>query len=58
MATKFHMLVVAALVCSCSALAANARPAAMDKDVAAAFEDALKEEQPLLKQEEMTWPQL
>lgn len=50
MVAKFHTLVVATL--ACSALAANAKPAAIDKDVAAAFEEALKEEQPLLKQEE------
>ena len=50
MAAKFQMLAVAAL--ACSALAANAKPAAIDKDVAAAFAEALKEEQPLLKQEE------
>ena len=39
MAAKVHMLVVAAL--ACSALAANAKPAAIDKDVAAAFEEAM-----------------
>jgi len=48
MAAKFQILGVAVLVCS--ALAAS--PAASAKDVAAAFQEALKEEQPLLKQEE------
>ena len=53
MATKCTLLVVAAL--ACSALAANDSPASLvaAKEVAEAFGEALKEEQPLLKNAEL-----
>ena len=53
MATKCTLLVVAAL--SLSALAANDSPASLvaAKEVAEAFGEALKEEQPLLKDAEL-----
>ena len=53
MVTKSKLLVVAAL--ACSALAANDSPASLvaAKEVAEAFGEALKEEQPLLKNAEL-----
>ena len=53
MATKCTLLVVAAL--ACAALAANDSPASLvaAKEVAEAFGEALKEEQPLLKNAEL-----